>query len=78
MVDFQTWAIWVLGVACSVLGWFGKVMFGAINGLKNDVKDLTKELTDKYVRKDDFSEFRKELLDFMRRIEDKLDKKQDK
>jgi hypothetical protein len=78
MGDFQTWAIAILGVACSIFGWFGKVMFGAINGLKNDVKDLTKELTDKYVRKDDFSEFRKELLDFMRRIEDKLDKKQDK
>ena len=78
MGDFQTVALWGVSVACTVLGWFARELWSAVNKLKQDLQSLALEINEKYVRKDDFASFRTELLDFMRRIEDKLDRKVDK
>ncbi len=78
MGDFQTVALWGVSVACTVLGWFARELWSAVNKLKQDLQSLALEINEKYVRKDDFASFRIELLDFMRRIEDKLDRKVDK
>ena len=78
MGDFQTVALWGVSVACTVLGWFARELWSAVNKLKQDLQSLALEINEKYIRKDDFASFRIELLDFMRRIEDKLDRKVDK
>lgn len=67
-----------LGIGFSVLGWFAKELWGAVKSLKEDLIKLKDDMTTFYVRKDDFREFRTEILAFLQRIETKLDTKQDK
>lgn len=78
MSEFQDILLWALSAACGVLGWFARELWAAVNKLKEDLQSLALEMNEKYHRKDEFAAFRNELLDFMRRIEDKLDRKQDK
>jgi hypothetical protein len=67
-----------LGLGFAGLGWFAKTMWLAIRDLTEDLTTLKDSLHNNYVRKDDFREFRHELLGFLQRIENKLDGKQDK
>lgn len=78
MSEFQDIVMWGLSVACAVLGWFARELWSAVNKLKEDLQSLALEMNEKYHRKDEFATFRLELLEFMRRIEDKLDRKVDK
>ncbi len=79
----------VLGVGFTILGWFAREMWSAVKSLKDDLVQLRKDITNDYVRKDDFKEFRNETRDglkdfreeirsYLQRIEFKLDTKQDK
>lgn len=68
----------VLGAGFAGLGWFAKTMWAAVKDLADDLAALKDSLNNNYVRKDDFREFRHELLGFLQRIENKLDGKQDK
>lgn len=78
MGDLQSYVVWALSATCAVLGWFARELWAAVSKLKEDLQALALEINEKYHRKDDFSSFRIELLEFMRRIEDKLDRKVDK
>ena len=71
-------ALGALGLGFSVLGWFARELWSAVKELRIDLASLRANIADHYVRKDDFKEFRHELLDFLQRIENKLDMKQDK
>ena len=53
-------------------------MWSAVNNLKDDVAKLREELPKTYVAKDDFGDFKRELMQVLTRIETKLDNKQDK
>ena len=77
-MDIQDLFMSGLGIACSVLGWFGRELWLAVSTLKRDLKELTKEINEKYVRKDDFRDFKTELMNVLNRIEQKLDNKADK
>lgn len=77
-MDIQDLFMSALGIACSVLGWFGRELWSAVSTLKRDLKELTKEINEKYVRKDDFRDFKTELMNVLNRIEQKLDNKADK
>lgn len=77
-MEFQTILLYILSGISALLGWFGRELWSAVNKLKEDLKELTKDINDKYVRKDDFKDFKAELLAFMRRVEDKLDNKLDR
>jgi hypothetical protein len=68
----------LLGGGLMVLGWFARELWSAVKNLKEDLIKLKTELSDNYVRKDDFKDFKRDLFDILRRIEDKLDTKQDK
>jgi hypothetical protein len=68
----------VIGVALSVIGWFARQMWDAVNSLKKDLGDLEVKLPTEYIRKDEFSERWVEVLSSLRRIENKLDQKVDK
>jgi len=77
-MDLQDFFLMGLSLACSVLGWFGRELWSAVSALKSDLKELTKEINEKYVRKDDFRDFKTELMNVLNRIEQKLDNKADK
>ena len=77
MTSFEILNI-VLGGGLTVLGWFARELWSAVKELRLDLIALKANLSDQYVRKDDFREFRRELLIVLQRIEDKLDHKVDK
>lgn len=68
----------LMGTGLAVLGWFARELWSAVKALREDMFKLKDDISLYYVRKDDFKDFRGEILSFLQRIETKLDKKQDK
>jgi hypothetical protein len=54
------------------------VLYAAVSELKDDLAKLREELPIHYVRKDDFREFRHNVMDALQRIETLLYQKADK
>ena len=69
---------WVLGAGIAIIGWFARVLYAAVSELKDDLAKLREELPIHYVRKDDFREFRHNVMDALQRIETLLYQKADK
>jgi len=69
---------YVLLVGVGVLGWFARELWSAVKDLRTDMMTLKDYVAQNYTRKDDFREFRSEILSFLQRIENKLDSKVDK
>jgi len=69
---------YVLLAGVAVLGWFARELWSAVKDLRLDMITLKDYVAQNYTRKDDFREFRSELLGFLQRIETKLDGKQDR
>jgi hypothetical protein len=69
---------YVLGVGLAVLGWFARVLWTAVQELKDDLAEIKEMLPIYYVRKDDFKEFRQNVMDALSRIETLLYHKVDK
>lgn len=67
-----------LGSALTVIGWFARELWSAVQNLKEDLYKLREEIAKDYMPKDDFNAFKSELFSMLRRIEDKLEKKEDK
>lgn len=65
-------------IASSVIGWFAKTLWTAVQELKDDLAKLREELPKTYIQKNDFTEFRQEFRDVTNKILDKLDNKVDK
>ena len=77
-MDGQTIINIVVGTILSVIGWFARQLWDAVQSLKEDMKNLEVELPTNYLRKDEF-EFRLDKIENMlERIFDKLDSKVDK
>jgi hypothetical protein len=68
----------LIPIVCSVLGWFCRELWSAVQDLKEDLSKLREELPTNYVHKDDFNDRWNEVLKALHRIEDKLDKKVDR
>lgn len=75
VTDFLQWA---LGVGLAVVGWFARVLWGAVQELKEDLANIKENLPLYYVRKDDFKEFRHSVMDALQRIEALLYQKADR
>ena len=73
-MDFQSFINIVLPVALTIVGWFSRELWTAVQGLKEDVSRLREELPSKYVSKADFNDRWEEVLKAIHRIEDKLDR----
>ena len=73
-VDWKTVALVALSLLDLVIGWFVRIMWEALQELRKDHK----ELPETYVRRDDIREWKSEVLEFLRRIEAKIDTKADK
>jgi len=68
----------IIAVGFSVLGWFARELWSAVQSLKKDLSELREQMHRSYVRKDDFKEFKDSLMAILTRIENKLDNKVDK
>lgn len=68
----------LLGVAATALGWVIKSIYDAMNALKDDVKEIEREMHTDYVRKDDYKDDIREIKEMLGAIWKKLDSKQDK
>ena len=68
----------VLGGVMSVIGWFARVLWYAVDELKKDLSKLREELPKEYVGKDDYRQDVKELKEMLSKLFDKLDNKSDK
>ena len=68
----------VMGAGLAVLGWFARELWDSVKKLNEALDTLRTDVSTFYVRKDDFKDFRSEILSFLQRIENKLDTKVDK
>ena len=71
MDGFQSILNFLLSAASALVIWI-------LTDLKKDVRDLNKEVHDKYVQKDSYIRDIDEIKDMLERIFDKLDQKEDK
>jgi cobalamin biosynthesis Co2+ chelatase CbiK len=77
-MDDQTIINLVIGSVLSVLGWFARQLWDAVQDLKRDMKQIEVDLPTLYLRKDDF-EARLDRIELsLNRIFEKLDNKADK
>jgi len=69
---------YILLAGMGILGWLARELWSAVKELRVDMVTLKNYVSENYTRKDDFKDFRNELLGVLQRIENKLDTKQDK
>jgi hypothetical protein len=68
----------LLGVACTVIGWFARELWTAVKDLQVDLTRLAVELPRTYVTRDDYREDIRGIKEMLGKIFDKLDNKVDK
>jgi len=66
MGDWKDIAVWALGAVCAGLGWWARVMWDAVQKLKDDLATLQLNIAQNYVRKDDLKERLNEALEPVR------------
>ena len=77
-MDFQDIVNVIIGSVLSVLGWFARQLWDAVQELKHDMKDLEVDLPTHYVRKEDLDARFDKFESMLNRIYDKLENKVDK
>ena len=68
----------IIGSVLSVLGWFARQLWDAVQDLKNDMKEIEIDLPTHYVRKDELEQRFNKIEDMLNRIFEKLDNEADK
>lgn len=68
----------LLAIGIAGIGWFARTLWSAVQDLKDDLMQIKENLPLFYVRKDDFKEFRHNVMDSLHRIELLLSNKVDK
>lgn len=59
---------WVFAGFGAAIGWIMKIVWDAMKDLRQDVKQIERDLPDVYVRKDDFREAVREMRETMREV----------
>lgn len=77
-MEFQQLLNIVLGIAMGVVGWFARELWAAVKELKADLSKLREDLPKTYISREDYRSDLTEIKTMLRRIEDKLEKKEDK
>lgn len=77
-MDNQTLFNLVITLSGVLGGWMLNIIWGAINDLKKDVKDMNRQMHSDFVRKDIYNGDIDEIKNMLGKIFDKLDKKVDK
>jgi hypothetical protein len=65
-------------LACSVLGWFARILYQATQDLKQDLSELEVQITRDYVRYDRLQDAMKPIMDALHEIKETLKTKVDK
>jgi hypothetical protein len=68
----------LIGVACSVIGWFANQLFRAVEKLKDDLNELQVRIGSDFVRYDRLQDMLKPVLSRLEEIIDALKHKADK
>lgn len=68
----------LVGIACGVLGWFGREMYAAIQSLRKDLSNLEVQISRDYVRYDRLQDAFKPVMDSLHEIKQTLIGKADK
>lgn len=68
----------VIGIACSALGWFARVLYQATQDLRKDMSALEVQITRDYVRYDRLLDALKPIVDGITEVKDMLKGKADK
>lgn len=66
------------GAVLTSLGWFARELWGMVNKLKDDIKNLEVKIADEYCKKVDINSRFDKIESILERIFDKLDQKADK
>ena len=77
-MEFQDIVNVIIGSVLSVLGWFARQLWDAVQELKHDMKTLEVDLPTHYVRKEDLDARFDKFEAMLTRIYDKLENKVDK
>jgi predicted amidophosphoribosyltransferase len=68
----------IIGTVLSVLGWFARQLWDAVQSLKADMQKIEISLPTHYVRKDELEQRFDKLESMLNKISEKLDHKVDK
>ncbi len=68
----------LIGVACSVIGWFANQLFHAVEKLKDDLTELQVRIGSDFVRYDRLQDMLKPILSGIEEIKEALKHKADK
>ena len=68
----------LIGVACSVIGWFANQLFRAIEKLKDDLNELQVRIGSDFVRYDRLQDMLKPILNGIEEIKESIKHKADK
>lgn len=68
MVEHQQLVNWIFIVAGAAIGWVLKIIWDAVNRLKDDMKTIERDLPTIYVRKDDFRQAVADVKEDMREL----------
>lgn len=77
-MDLQTAANILLAAGIAGIGWFARVLWEANKDLREDLARLREKIAETYVTKVDFRDAWREVMDLLRAIDGKLDRKADK
>lgn len=77
-MDFQTLFNAAMGGVMMLSGLVLRAVWDAIKSLRDDLRNLEREIPSVYVRRDEYREDLRDIKDMLRHISDKLDEKQDK
>ncbi len=68
----------LIGVGCTVLGWFARELYGATQSLRKDLSALETKIGTDYVRYDRLQDAMRPIMTKLEKIEDALTHKMDK
>jgi hypothetical protein len=71
-VDTQSLINLAGGAALAALGWFARQVWDAVGELRKDVHQIEVDLPSHYVRRDEFTEFAREIRDISKQIFDRI------
>lgn len=77
-MTFEQIVMAALGIACGVLGWFARELYGATQNLRKDLSALEVKIGSDYIRYDRLQDALKPIMDSLSEIKHTLVGKADK
>ena len=77
-MEITNLALWVLGIVCTLLGWFARELYNATQALRRDLSALEVRLGTDYVRYDRLQDALRPIMESLQEIKQALSSKADK